>query len=139
MLKLSVEEMRETGRRIVEQGLNSGDLVTDLDETVWDWAAAVARQPLLAFAHTEWIHVRRYLTALFEGIVQASDTGPIRVWTAGYGYRIDKVCMKVPALGRAIGAGKGMPRSEDAGHIFTRLAFVRGLLAAPELVSGQSG
>jgi hypothetical protein len=135
----SVEQMRELGRRLVEQGLNSVDLVTDLDETVWDWASAVARQPLLAFAHTEWIHVRRYLTALLVGIVQASDNTPIRVWTAGYGYRIDKVCTKIPALGRALGAGKGMSPSEEAEHMFTRLAFVRGLSTAPELLRGQQG
>jgi len=131
--------MRELGRQLVEQGLNSSNLVTDLDETIWDWASAVARQPLLAFAHTEWIHVRRYLTALLEGIVQASDGEPIKVWTAGYGYRIDKVCAKVPALGRTLGVGKGMPSSEDASHIFTRLAFVRGLSAKPELVRGRKG
>ena len=129
----SAEMMRAFGRRLAEQGLYSVQLVSDLDETIWDWSMSLALQPLGPLGHYEWIHVRRRLTALLRGIVDGSNGAPIRVWTAGYGYRTDRVCDRVPLLGETIHAGLKHPRLEQSAHACTRLGFLQALSSSKEL------
>ena len=129
-----VDTMRATGRRLAEQGLTSRDVVTDLDETVWDWSTSILGQPLFAFAHVEWIHVRRHMTALLEGIVEGSENIPVRVWTAGYGYRVDRVCDQIPELARALCLGTPHQPAEAALHCCTRVSFLNGLIEDPQIL-----
>lgn len=109
--------------------LTLADIVVDLDETLWDWCFPLSTQRLLS--HREYVFVRDPLVRLLEGI----GGGHLNVWTAGYGYRIDRICERRPDLAALFGlhADRG-DTAEAAPNIVTRLDFLRALERAPDVI-----
>jgi hypothetical protein len=122
------------GRALGERGLRLRHIALDLDETVWDWRMAVLRQPRALWAHDEEIFVRWPLVWLLQGIA-SYESAPVRVWTAGYGYRVDRICNAAPALGALFGMGPDMG-SDELPTLLTRLDYVRAVESNPALIPG---
>ena len=126
------EALRARGRAIAEAGTHPGNIVVDLDETMWAWALSITEQRRLGLAHWERVYVRLPLVWLLQGMVRHAGGHPVRVWTAGYGYRVDRVCEQVPDLAEVLGLARGS-KAEDAAHVVTRLDWVRAVERRPEL------
>ena len=108
---------------LVEAGLTLEQIVVDLDETVWEWAMPLLRQPWLV-AHTETVFPRQPLLRLLAGL-----PGRLNAWTAGYGYRLDAIAEQEPLLQKTLAL---TCPSEEAPNVVTRLDFVTAWRADPD-------
>ncbi len=129
--------LRDRGRALARGGLSPSTLVFDLDETLWDWASPVLRQPMLVLEHVEYIFVRRPLLWLLQGLAEGQRDA-LMLWTSGYGYRIDRICEHVPELGRLIGLVPGQ-ESASLSNVFTRPDYLTALQRDPLLVPDPNG
>jgi len=106
-------------------------IVVDLDETIWDWRMPLLRQLTFLFDHREYVYVRAPLLELLTAI----GGGPLNAWTAGYGYRIDRICAKHRSLAAVLGWRRG-DRAERLPTIVTRLDFLAGARHDVTLLTG---
>jgi hypothetical protein len=109
--------MYELGRALVaDAGLGPDEILWDADEVLWDWAVPFGRlltvSPKVVFGnygHREWIALRPgmigLLTGLHDGAVHAGRDPWMRIWTAGYPWRIARIIREIPALGALLGPG----------------------------------
>jgi len=120
--------LRALGAKLGQDGLRQDQIVVDLDETMWDWSMPLDRQHRLYSAHREWITVRRPLLWLLAGM----GGGPLNAWTAGYGYRVDRVCEREPLLADllALFPAEGQ-RAEQHPTVVTCLDFLGALRQDP--------
>ncbi len=132
------DALTERGRSIARSGLAISEVVLDLDETVWDWSAPILEQRRLLFDHVEHLFLRRPLLWLLRGMQQETRGEHARIWTAGYGYRIDRVVERDPDFAAVAGLRPG-DVSEDKPHVVTRLDFVRGFERRPDLIPYPQG
>ncbi len=120
------------GAELARAGLRPDQLVFDLDETLWDWRVSVLKQPTPLLDHRETVFLRMPLLWLLRGLVHRCDGTPITSWTAGYGYRIDRVCEQVPLAAEVMGVSPDQA-AEEAPHIQTRLDWWRAVKRQPDL------
>jgi hypothetical protein len=130
-------QLRERGAAIARAGLDARAIAIDLDETAWDWCYPVFRQPRIAIGHVEHIYLRRPLLWLLQG-VRRESTVPVRIWTAGYGVRIDLIAARSAEFAEVTGLTGTIP-SETIPHVVTRLDFLRAFRAEPALVPHPEG
>jgi hypothetical protein len=106
----------------------------DLDETIWDWCAPIVGQPLWRGAHVEYIFVRRPLVRLLQGI----GRGRLNAWTAGYGYRLDRVCEHEGGLAALLDLSPDRGDvSQTRENIVTRVDFADALERSPDMVQTE--
>lgn len=133
------DRLRERGRRVLAAGLRLSDIAVDLDETMWDWRMPVLVQPWPLLYHWELVFVRMPLVWLLQGM----DEGGARrlgFWTAGYGYRVDRVCEQSPELARLVGLSTERgDESELHPTVVTRQDFARAVARQPRLIPYPDG
>jgi len=107
--------MYEAGRRLVaEHKLGPADILWDADEVLWDWAMPFGRMLSVApkvlfrqYGHREWIALRPgiigLLAGLHDGAVEAGLDPWMRLWTAGYPWRLWKIFEAIPAFHALLG------------------------------------
>lgn len=117
--------------------LRPTDVVVDLDETMWDWVLPILEQPRPWRGHTEHIFLRTPLLWLLDGL-RGSAPEPVRIWTAGYGLRIDRIAAQDPLFARVFDLGPGVI-SEAEPHVVTRHDFVRAFRQRPEVIRHPEG
>lgn len=117
--------------------LRPQDVVVDLDETLWDWIFPVLEQPRPWRGHTEHIYLRRPLLWLLDGL-RGDTPDPVRIWTAGYGLRIDRVASQSPLFARIFDLGPGVD-SADAPHVVTRRDFLAAFRRDPSVIPHARG
>lgn len=125
------EILKERGIALAQAGLKPSQLAFDLDETMWEWSAPVFRQPTILLEHREYIFLREPILALLDGIATDTKT-PFCIWTAGYGYRLDRVAEKNPTFKRVFGVTE--EGSESLAHIVTRRNLASALERQPSLI-----
>lgn len=95
-------------------GPGPADILWDADEVLWDWAMPFGRMLSVApkvlmrrYGHREWIAVRPGMIGLLAGLhdgARAAGRDPwMRIWTAGYPWRLWRIFQEVPELGVLIG------------------------------------
>lgn len=125
----------QMGQQLAASGVSLDSLVVDLDETVWDWCYLVLRQPQFFQSHEELIYLRRPMIELLSGLQSAAPAGTrLRAWTAGYGHRLDQICLHAPELARLFGYDPRTAPAETQPHLATRLDFDRALRRDPTLL-----
>lgn len=123
--------LRQRGAALGRMGLSLSQIAVDLDETLWDWCMPLLRQTRWPISHREWIFVRQPLLALLHGI----GGGPLNAWTAGYGYRVDRICQHEPLLSELLDLYPDQGHAaEQRPNIVTRLDFISGMRSRPELI-----
>lgn len=103
---------------VVEHGLGPADILWDADEVLWDWAIGFGRllpvSPKVIFrqyGHREWIALRPGMTGLLAGLhdgAQEAGKDPfMRIWTAGYPWRLWRIFREIPAFTTLLGPADG--------------------------------
>jgi hypothetical protein len=125
--------MYELGRALVaDAGLGPADILWDADEVLWDWAVPFGRlltvSPKVVFGnygHREWIALRPgmigLLTGLHDGALGAGRDPWMRIWTAGYPWRMARIIREIPALGALLGPGPSGTSESEALAVHPRL------------------
>ncbi len=125
----------EAGREIVASGgPGPADILWDADEVLWDWAVPFGRLLTVSpkvvvghYGHPEWIALRPgiigLLAGLHDGAVEAGRDPWMRLWTAGYPWRLWTIFQQVPAFLRLLGPGLdgAIPTSPEALGVHPRL------------------
>ena len=123
---LAEASMYELGRALVaDAGIGPADILWDADEVLWDWAVPFGRllsvSPKVVFGqygHREWIALRPgmigLLSGLHDGALEAGRDPWMRIWTAGYPWRIARITREIPALAELLGPGPGGPDEAHA-------------------------
>lgn len=107
----------ERGLGIVASGgPGPADILWDADEVLWDWAVPFGRLLTVSpkvivgnYGHPEWIALRPgmigLLAGLHDGAVLAGRDPWMRLWTAGYPWRLWQIFQKIPAFLHLLGPG----------------------------------
>ncbi len=103
---------------VADHGLGPADILWDADEVLWDWAIGFGRllpvSPkviLRHYGHREWIALRPGMTGLLAGLhdgaARAGQDPYMRIWTAGYPWRLWRIFQEIPAFTTLLGPGPG--------------------------------
>jgi len=145
------EQLYSRGRELVAAGVHLDALVWDADEVLWDWVMSVASvvrylprvmRTRSLLSHSEFLRLKPGVFELLWGMHHASlerDLDPyMRIWTAGYTWRLWRIAKDLPGFTQLIGppASVAAGPSSFAGHprIMTRADTVAAIiqLVAPE-------
>jgi len=97
-------------------GPGPADILWDADEVLWDWAMPFGRMLSVApkvlvrrYGHREWIAIRPGMIGLLAGLHDGAVAGGrdpwMRIWTAGYPWRLWRIFQEIPEFMALIGPG----------------------------------